>query len=344
MSLKYGNSQQPLPGMGLDNLRARHIPISPDRKVLEKIVAYTMKRADGPNFQRVFLKKLNQEALKAIKKSGASGEGTGLTAGLMIPHGIRLKKDKEARNADLLNSTNRYREVLDSPNWREDVVWYPHVHLLAYGSIDSYEEFHKNTGWRYRILRTVDEPEKVIKYLLSHAPTVPHRKAYVPFGEMNSRYMVKVKEYCCRMPVNCEQCIDAGVPEEEAGRVVATLADDEQGRPCLEREHDHDIDARYRARGRGDPVSWAFETISNRRFTRVKRRFVYEWRSLAGPVAGPRRVRPRASAGRVYSELGHARVNLESSFSPDRRVWVRPEIWDHLVELGVISSWYEGVV
>jgi hypothetical protein len=28
----------------------------------------------------------------------------------------------------------------------------------------------------------------------------------------------------------------------------------------------------------------------------------------------------------------------------DRREWVGPEKWDHLVESGVISSWYEGVV
>lgn len=349
MSLVYGNSQKPIPGMKLDYARARHIPLSPDRQVVEKIVnALKKKGVDGPNFEREFLKRFVKEAQKAIKLSGASGEGTGLTAGIMVVHGIRLAKDEDASRADMDHSTNRYREVLDRPDWRDHVVWYPHVHLLAYGSLDSFEEFHKNTGWRYRVLRTVDEPEAVVRYLLSHAPTVPYRKAYVPFGKMNSRYMVKVREFCCRMPVKCEECIEAGVPEEEADRVIATLAEDEYGRPCLECEHDHDLDARHRARGdRGAPVAWSFETVSNRRFTRVKRRFVYEWRSLAGPGPGPRRVPPRqhrASAARVYSELGHARVNLDSSFGSDRRVWVSEEKWDRLVELGVISSWYEGAV
>lgn len=332
MSLKFGNSQQPLPGMKLEDLRARHIVLSPDRQLLEKLGLDAWKETDGPGFQRKFMKKFEKAALRVIKKSGKSGEGTGLTAGIMIPHGIRLRRDQDARRADVQNSTNRYREVLDRPNWREKVVWYPHVHLLAYGSLDSFEKFSKNTGWIYRVVRTVDEPEVVVKYLLSHAPTVPYRKAYVPFGEMNSRHMVKIREFCCRMPVACEECVKEGRPEDEAERVIAVLAEDEHGRPCMECEHDHDIDARHRARGRGEPVSWAFETVSNHRFTRVKRRFIYEWKSLTGPSPAPRRMHRRPSAGRGLSEV----------LGSDRRVWVRPEIWDSLVASGVISTWYEG--
>lgn len=325
MSLVYGNSQQPLPGMRLDKMRARHIVLSPPRKLLEALVEDVRRTADGPEFQREVLKKIEKEALKVIRKSG-------LTAGIMIVHGIRLKKDRDSRAADMHNSTNRYREILDRPDWREHVEWYPHVHLLAYGSLDSFEVFHQATGWVYRAFRAVEEPERVVRYLLSHAPTVPYRKAYVPFGRMNSRHMVKVREYCCRMPVACEECVKEGKGEEEAERVIAVLAEDEHGQPCMMCEHDHDIDARHRARGdRGDPVAWSFESVSNMRYTKVKRRFVYAWKGLDPGRGPPRRMHRRPSAGLGLSEQ-------------DRRVWVRQEVWDDLVDSGAISSWYEGEI
>jgi len=81
------------------------------------------------------------------------------------------------------------------------------------------------------------------------------------------------------------------------------------------------------------------------RYTRVKSRCTYQWvvpgsrRPGISRVRGSRRRHPGVT---VYSELGHARVNLDRF--RDRREWVGPEKWDHLVESGVISSWYEGVV
>jgi hypothetical protein len=102
----------------------------------------------------------------------------------------------------------------------------------------------------------------------------------------------------------------------------------------MECEHDHDIDARHRARGsRGDPVAWSFESVSNMRYTKVKRRFVYAWKIEQPGRGPPLRVHRRPSA----VSRGHPDI-----FGPDRRVWVRPEVWDSLVESGTISSWYVG--
>ena len=338
MALKFGNSQKPLPGLDRDRIRARHITFSPSRMLIKRLVSETLQETDAAGFQRLFLQKFKKEALQVVKAGG-------LTAGIMILHGIRLKKDKEAGKADLQNSTNRYREVLDRPDWRDHVVWYPHVHVLGHGSVDSFDEFTEKTGWIYRVLRVVEEPEAVVKYLLSHAPSVPNRAAYVRFGEMNSQHMRKVKEYRCRMSIECEECLEAGVPKEKATRVIAILAEGTDGKACLKREHDDDIDARYKSRSRGAPVSWAFETVTNMRYTRVKSRCTYQWvvpgsrRPGISRVRGSRRRHPGVT---VYSELGHARVNLDRF--RDRREWVGPEKWDHLVESGVISSWYEGVV
>ena len=338
MALKFGNSRKPLPGLDLDRIRARHITFSPSKMLIKRLVSETLQETDAAGFQRLFLQKFKKEALQVVKAGG-------LTAGIMILHGIRLKKDKEARKADLRNNTNRYREVLDRPDWRDHVVWYPHVHVLGHGSVDSFDEFTEKTGWIYRVLRVVEEPEAVVKYLLSHAPTVPNRVAYVRFGEMNSQHMRKVKEYRCRMSIECEECLEAGVPKEKATRVIAILAEGADGKACLKCEHDDDIDARYKSRSRGAPVSWAFETVSNTRYTRVKSRCTYQWvvPGSRGPgISRVRGSRRRHPGGTIYSELGYARVNLDR-FS-DRRVWVREEVWDQLVESGVISSWYEGVV
>jgi hypothetical protein len=333
LSIVHGNSQRPLPGLDKRSLRARHITFSPPRYVVDRLVKETLQETDAAGFQRVFLQKFQRLAIATVREAG-------LTAGVLIVHGIRLKKSEDADAADKENNTNRYREILDSPDWRDNVLWYPHVHVLGYGFLDDSGDFYERTHWIYRTLRVVDEPERVVKYLLSHAPSVTNRCAYVRFGRMNSRHMVKVKEYCCREYIPCEECLEAGVPEDQATRVIARLADDPDGRPDLQCENDKDRGARLRSRGRGDPVSWAFETVSKWKYSRVHRRCVYRRRDPGDPAGSGYRHRPPDS--RVYSELGYARVNLDRF--RDRREWVGPEKWDHLVESGVISSWYEGVV
>jgi hypothetical protein len=332
MSIIHGNSQKPLPGMDKQSLRARHITFSPPRYVVDRLVQETLQETDGPGFQRLFLKKFQRLAIDVAREAG-------LTAGVLIVHGIRLKKTEDADSADLANNTNRYREVLDRPDWRENVLWYPHVHVLAHGFLDDSGDFYEKTHWVYRTLRVVAEPEKVVKYLLSHAPVVPNRCAYVRFGRMNSRHMVKVREYRYREYIACEECLEAGIPEDQATRVIAVLAVDTAGKPALQCEHDGDIDARHRARGRGEPVSWTFETISNMKYTRVRHRCVYRRRDPGAPA--PRHRRHRPPDRRIYSELGYARVNLDRF--RDRRVWVGSERWEALVRAGEISSWYEGV-
>ena len=333
LSIVHGNSQRPLPGLDKRSLRARHITFSPPRYVVDRLVKETLQETDAAGFQRVFLQKFQRLAIATVREAG-------LTAGVLIVHGIRLKKSEDADAADKENNTNRYREILDSPDWRDNVLWYPHVHVLGYGFLDDSGDFYERTHWIYRTLRVVDEPERVVKYLLSHAPSVTNRCAYVRFGRMNSRHMVKVKEYCCREYIACEECLEAGVPEDQATRVIARLADDPDGRPDLQCENDKDRGARLRSRGRGDPVSWAFETVSKWKYSRVHRRCVYRRRVPGDPAGSDYRHRPPDS--RVYSELGHARVNLDRF--RDRREWVGPEKWDHLVESGVISTWYEGEI
>ncbi len=340
LTLIHGNSQQPLPGLSKESVRARHITFSPPRSVIGRLVRETLQETDGPGFQRLFLRKFQRLAIDVVRSAG-------ITAGILIVHDIRLKKG--ADSADRVIDTNRYREILDLSDWRDHVEFSPHVHVLGHGFVENYGDFYERTGgWIYKTIRVVDEPEKLMKYLLSHAPSVPNRCAYARFGRMHSRYMQKVKEYRCREYIACQECLEAGVPEDQATRVIAVLAEDAEGKPALQCEHDRDIDARYRSRGRGDPVSWAFETISNMKYSRVRHRCVYRRRDPGGPggrgPGGPRSLGGRPPDSRIVSELGYARVNLDRfPYRDDRVVWVGAEKWKGLVQKGVISSWYEGV-
>ncbi len=342
LSITYGNSQNLLGGLKKESLRARHIVLSPPNSVVEELVTDTMRETDAADFQRIFLQKLRRAAISVARDAG-------LVAGVIFEHDIRLKDDSGA--ADRENDINRYREILDRPDWRDHVEFSPHVHILGHGYLEDSGAFYKRTGgWVYRTIRVVRDPEPVVKYLLSHAPTVPHRCAYARFGRMHSRYMQVVKEYRCREYIACEECLEAGVPESEAVRVIATLAVDPGGTPALRCEHDNDITGRYRARGRGDPVSWSFEAISNFKYSRVKSRSVYCLRApRGGPGPGPggsggvRVLGGRPPDPRVTAELGYASVNLDRfpyRVVDDRRVWVRSDRWDELMQRGIISSWY----
>ena len=342
LSIVYGNSQKPLAGLKKESLRARHIVFSPPHSLTEELIADTLQEADAADFQRVFLQKFRRAAISVVR-------GAGVVAGVIFEHDIRLKTDSAA--VDQENDINRYREILDRPDWRDHVEFSPHVHILGYGYLEDSSEFYEESGgWIYRTIRVVDDPELVVKYLLSHAPTVPNRCAYARFGRMHSRYMEKVKEYRCREYIACEECLEAGVSEAEAVRVIATLAVDPGGTPALKCEHDGDIGARHRAGGRGDPVSWSFESISNWKYSRVKHRSVYRLRSPRGGLGpgpgigeGVRVLGGRPPDPRVTAELGRAVVNLDRfpyRVDDDRLVWVGSDRWDELMQRGIISSWY----
>lgn len=324
LTAKFGPAQKALPGMDRERMLPRHVSFHPPRKVIEALVREVSRETLPSEFQAVFISRFRKLCEEIIES--ASGYGSG---GCIVVHEIRLRSDRKDKHSDYWTDTNRYRKVLDRRDWRDHVVYYPHVHALIFGSLEESPEFHERTekeyrektgqdggGWTYRIHRVAHEPEKAITYLLSHAsiPWSVHTISY--FGSCSNRRLYRMKEYRYREKIHCQECIDEGVPEAEAIRLVAYFMPG-----SVHFENDNDLEKRLR-RGRGPPARWSFETITDRHYVKVHRVGVY--RILQPGEKRPPRdpILPRRQGVSVQ--------------------YVSPDTWVELQQQGVIpGSWFE---
>lgn len=116
---------------------------------------------------------------------------------------------------------NRYREVLNQPDWRNKVKFSPHSHLMAKGYLEDADEFFKRTGWIYRNLGPITNSGGLTRYLLSHAPDITGIHSYRQCGDLKKH----VVEGEIKIPVfpKCPECIEEGKQSEDAGMVLAKL-------------------------------------------------------------------------------------------------------------------------
>ena len=177
--------------------------------------------------------------------------------------------------------------------------------------------------------------------LLSHAVCIPGSKAYVPIGEMHSSKMACVLEYRYSEPILCSECLEEGRPETESRRVIATLLPDGSGGYALRCEHDGDLGERLKRRGRGSPVSWSFESISNFTYRRVVSRRVFAWRR--GP--DPARSEPGGgieSDGLARPGERKRRLSRHQMKLGARPIPISKEKFERDVRYGTIpGSWFE---
>jgi len=324
LTARYGPAQKALPGMKREYLLPRHVSFHPPRKVIEALVDEVVTEIEHPDqFQRVFARRFRELCTEVI--TGAGG-----VAGALVLHEIRLKGDRDVNESDRRCDVNRYREVLDRPDWREHVKYYPHCHTALFGFLEPAGDFHARTGWTYRLHRVVEEPENLIFYLLSHAPAADRVNSITYFGGCSPRRLQRVGEYRCREKVRCNECLEAGIPKEEAFRVVSRL-------DKLTCENDGDPGERLRRRGRGAPVSWTYETISDRKYVKVRRVGIYRARL---PGEKKRARDPEGPGVRMPWEPRRVRVPGQSL---SRRVrYIREEDWDDYLARGIIpGSWFE---
>ena len=245
-------------------LLPRHVSFHPPRAVLEDLVEEALADLRDPrDFQAVFHKRFRERAVQVMLEAGCTG-------GIYVPHDVRLREDRDTTRADNELDTDRYRAVLDRPDWRELVKWWPHPHGIVFGKLEDVKAFHDRTGWTYRVHRVVSDPAPLVRYLLSHS-IAPDKKihAVVPFGDM--KRLVKTGEHRCRRHVLCEECTSEGRPE--AFRVIGRILPG-----SLFRERDLDPMARTR-RGRGRPEAWAVESISDKHYVQVQRVGVFRIRA-----------------------------------------------------------------
>lgn len=275
LTAKFGSEQKALSGLDRKYILPRHISFHPPRRVIEDLIREVGKDNVKPsNLQKEFLRRFRDLSRAVIESAGGK-------SGLMVMHEIRLKSDRADQGADNDTDANRYRKVLDRPDWKNHIRYYPHVHVLVYGTLENSNEFYDRTGWTYRMHRVATDPKKAIYYLLSHASAVPGVNSLTYFGDCAPRRLWKIKEYRHREKLVCNECIQEGIERDNAIRVIATIY---QG--SLVRENDNKPRKRIR-HGRGAPVKWSFEEITDRYFTKVERVGVYRF-AVMGEKRPPR--------------------------------------------------------
>jgi hypothetical protein len=262
----------------------RHISFHPPDYVLDQLVLETKKECDHEwQFPSKFLRKFRKLAEEILLSAGVQ-------AAVLIPHEIRLKDELRTDNE---LEINRYRSVLKYKNWIYKIKYYPHVHSLVFGMIENAAAFHARTGWTYRNhsqrkmpdgsyrLNPIRNPEGLVYYLLSHAPATGGVHNITYLGELSNRRLVKIGERIFRIPDECGQCKDEGVLSDY-NRVISYLH-----KETLKFENDGNKDALLRF-GRGKPVLWGFDTITDRIYFKSER--IGEYRLLA---PGTRWKKPR---------------------------------------------------
>jgi hypothetical protein len=175
--------------------------------------------------------------------------------------------------------------------------------------------------------------------LLSHAVCIPGSKAYVPIGEMHSSKMACVTEYRYSEPILCSECLEEGRPETESRRVIATLLPTDDGGYALRCEHDGDLGERLRHRGRGSPVSWSFESISNFTYRRTVSRRVFAWRQDLDLARSEGGIDPD---GLVRPGERKRRLSIHQMELGARIIRISKENFERGVRIGTIpGSWFE---
>jgi len=286
LSSKYGNKPPEDDGTR-ERLLSRHISWHPEREQMihlieETLDAVTPHRGTAPQlgigpdyrrFQAELDRRFRVMASRVMTEAGA-------VAWVQVTHEIRLLDPRGNHDADGNQETNRYRAILDRPDWRDHVKLYLHAHGLVIGALPPYGEFYKMTGgWTYKVHGTATNPAGLIYYLVSHAPAADGVRSITYHGELGKRVMVKHWEYRAKVIVKCQDCAEDGV--EDPIRVIAMLHPG-----SLAWANDGNRVERAR-RGRGELVDWTFDDITNKPYVKVQR--LVEYRFLEPGEKAPKK-------------------------------------------------------
>jgi len=296
-----------LQGEDRDRVLPRHVTWSPGPEIVRALVREVVAEGTAQeDFHRVLLKKYRKMANRVATAAGVQ-------AGILMTHDIRLRKDLDADAADRAMAKDRYRAVLNRPGWRRRVKYSPHTHGIVFGGLLNARDFFREQGWIYRVIGTVHTPENLVRYLLSHAPDQPgvHSVSYI--GEMAPENLVKLQENRIRDTPICEECVTEGLLPEAAHRVVGVLLPG-----SVRCENDGNLAERL-LHGRGKPVAWLWDRLTDRPFVKGADRVgEYEIR-VPGTPRPPARDRKRTTyyhQKQEWEALVRARLAPDSWFYP----------------------------
>lgn len=257
-------------------------------------------------FYKTFLNKYRRKLDKVVRSAG-------IFAAVEVTHDIRLKSQKESQKADKQIDANRYRKILDYPDWRYKVKFSPHSHLQAFGRMENAEAFHARTGWVYVNYGTITNSAGLTKYLLSHAPDVQGKHSVRYIGSLNPARMSVEGEAKIPYFMKCEECLREGKSMKESGMVMARLESTEYHRDG--NKHNH-------------LVSWEFsDKISDKPYRTTKILQIYKWRDPDARPVGKAREPPPAIADWLSPEEKAERLRQWKLLAAERERIRRASLW-----------------
>lgn len=153
----------------------------------------------------------------------------GVTGGTMIIHLFRVRKDLIPSAYYAENPGGKaWDYAREHPDlWHTLVYYSPHAHLVAYGFL---KQVKAGEGFLYKNkgpLRTREDVERLITYLLGHAPVIPKRTTLTYFGNCSYRKLKPQNLHTARETARCSICGAAMVYEgtQEEVRRKYTTAD-----------------------------------------------------------------------------------------------------------------------
>lgn len=84
-------------------------------------------------------------------------------------------------------ASDLYKHIRKQKNWQDYFYFFPHFHIVGFGTLPSYEEFSEMfPGWIYSNKGNVPNVGGLLRYLYSHMAMIEGCHSTVPFGRMGT--------------------------------------------------------------------------------------------------------------------------------------------------------------
>jgi len=180
--------------------------------VIDSLLKRTERRvgrdADLDTFWSVFVDKFRYTLDKEFQRTGLDGVAE-------VIHLMRVTdrcKDiwrALCRNDETLRSKGVWSWVRTRKDWRDLVVFSPHVHWAAYGySMNTDDYYEQSGGWVLKMIRTVNvsKVEGLFYYLIGHAPALERKDKVTYRGCLSAKLLKKISERVHYEDLICPDC------------------------------------------------------------------------------------------------------------------------------------------
>jgi len=176
--------------------------------LLRRTVGRVGHDADIDTFWSVFVDKFRYVVDREYHRTGLDGVAE-------VIHLMRVtERCKDiwrglCRDDESMRSKGVWAWLRTRKDWRDLVVFSPHVHWAAYGySKDTSDYYDESGAWVLKMIRTVklDKVEGLFYYLIGHAPALERKDKVTYRGCLAPRRLQKISERVHREDILCPDC------------------------------------------------------------------------------------------------------------------------------------------